>query len=341
LYFYNQIPNIGKVGKEDYYSYIKNIIELTERYNFYGTLIYYNHETLDPWQVISIILNNSKTLKPLIAVQPYVMPPFYLAKVIQTISYIYNRQVCLNFITGNNSRELDAIREPLDHDQRYERLEDFINSFLSVLNSKESSTYQGKYYSHKDLRLKPTMDKNVFPKIYLSGMSDSNINLANRVAEVALTKAEPIDDFYKNYFGKFKNKNIELGIRIGIIARKDSSQAFEIANERFQPSRKSIITSNILSKRSDNETIRRLNTMALKEKDNVNNTFYTGGILAGKTNNSYLVGSYTEVAKYILQYKERCNVKHILVQIEKEEDFVYINEVRKQIKLLESSPVGI
>src|SRR5690606_21438306 len=66
-----------------------------------------------PHSVSRSPLNHTKALTPLVALQPYALPPFTAAKLIHTLSRLHGRQIDVNLITGAADEELIQVGETL------------------------------------------------------------------------------------------------------------------------------------------------------------------------------------------------------------------------------------
>lgn len=94
---YYQIP--VKRQDESYLDNVIRIAKLSEKYNFTGALIYYDHHTIDPWIIATAAIQHTNKFIPIIAALPYSFPPFTTAKMVQSLSALYGRKVNLNLIT--------------------------------------------------------------------------------------------------------------------------------------------------------------------------------------------------------------------------------------------------
>src|SRR5882672_8376888 len=54
-----------------------------------GMLIYTDNSLVDPWLISQIIIENTRSLCPLVAVQPVYMHPFSVAKMVASLAYLY------------------------------------------------------------------------------------------------------------------------------------------------------------------------------------------------------------------------------------------------------------
>ena len=85
-------------------SYLQEVIDVarwSEQAGFTGILIYTaNAAQADPWLLAQVIIQNTHTICPLVAVQPIYMHPFTVAKLVSSLSNFYDRRIDLNLVAG-------------------------------------------------------------------------------------------------------------------------------------------------------------------------------------------------------------------------------------------------
>jgi alkanesulfonate monooxygenase len=130
-------------------AYLKEVIEIaqwSEQEGCTGTLVYTDNRLADPWLVAQIILQNTKTLCPLVAVQPLYMHPYAVAKMVSTLAFLHGRRVYLNMVAGGFAYDLKALKDTTPHDKRYDRLREYTHIIQALLTG-APVTYQGEYYA--------------------------------------------------------------------------------------------------------------------------------------------------------------------------------------------------
>jgi len=77
---------------------------------FAGMLLFTGNDSLmEPWTAAHYVLANTKSMSPLIAVNPVYMHPFTVAKMISSMAALYNRQIYLNLVTGTAISDLHSL----------------------------------------------------------------------------------------------------------------------------------------------------------------------------------------------------------------------------------------
>ncbi|HLG65937.1 MAG TPA: LLM class flavin-dependent oxidoreductase [Ktedonosporobacter sp.] len=299
---YGLIPGIDRFRYTYRDEYLKAVIEmarLADEYHYTGSLIHYNHQVITPWILASTIIQQTAHHIPLIALQPASMPPLTVAKMIESFAYLFGRPVSLNIVAGAARTELEAIGDTVGHDERYERMREYIE-IIRFLCMGENVTYRGKYYTVKDLRLKPGIAADMLPRIFIAGSSPAGIQVALDVADVVVTHPQPTDLFKQHQVDQIKTARVSIGIRLGIIARPSAEAAWTEAWQRFPPSRKGRIRT-MMQKNSESQWTKDLAHLA-SEREVYDEVFWLGAYHSGNANCPYLVGSYDQVAAYLGRY---------------------------------------
>lgn len=73
---------------------------------------------MDPWILSQYVLAHSRTLSPLVALQPACMHPHPAAKIIASLPFLHQRPIYLNLVAGGFKKELEALGDTTPHDER-------------------------------------------------------------------------------------------------------------------------------------------------------------------------------------------------------------------------------
>jgi alkanesulfonate monooxygenase len=273
--------------------------ERAEGYGIDGLLAFYNHLNLDPWIVAATMLQHTKAITPLIALQPYCQTPFTAAKIIWSLTTLYRRRIDVNLITGATKDELDQIDEQLDHDERFERATEYMTVVRRLLSSNEPLVHDGRFYRYRALRMHSRVDPEFMPRTFVAGSSPAGQRMAAAVADVAITHPEPVDQFAENFLGQGRESQ-RIGIRIGLVARPTDEEAWSAARTMYSEDRAARLKT-AMRKKSESDWIKRLAHLATEEGI-YDEVYWTGAFRADKGNMPILVGSYRKVADYLEHY---------------------------------------
>jgi len=230
---YITIPTVGRrleggYYAKDYHEAIARAGKWAEAGNCRGALIFTDHYSPDPWVVAQHLIERTETLVPLVATQPPYVHPYALARIISSIACLYRRRVDVNLVTGGNRDHLAAVGSHIDHDERYRRLIEFAKAIGTLLGSTEPVTMNGTYYQLNSAFLHPPLRPDMFPRFFAGGSSAA---VRDAVRALGITRLQ-----YPRPLGDYPPGATDLqgtGIRVGIIARDTTAEAWRVAHRRF------------------------------------------------------------------------------------------------------------
>lgn len=293
-------PQIPQGDTSTYTEDIISVAQWSEKAGCRGILVYTDNEQYDPWTVAQLIIENTETLCPLIAVQPMYMHPYTVAKKISSIAGLYNRRIYLNMVAGGFHNDLLALGDPTEHDKRYERLTEYTLVIKALLSGQGPVNFQGSYYQIRGLKLSPRLPPDLMPGIFMSGTSEASKTAVRNIGATAIEYPQP--PVLNTEAEKFIRRN-DIGIRIGIIAREDDSVAWKKAFERFPEDRKGEILHEMAMSVSDSVWHKQLSDLS-RERQLEGSPYWLGPFKNYKTMCPYLVGSYTQIASVLSAYMD-------------------------------------
>src|ERR1700730_14132160 len=102
-----------------------------------------------------------------------------------------------------------------------------------LLASPDPVTFAGKYYKVQALRMTPALDPKLFPGLLISGSSEAGLARERAICATPVQYPKPT----KEYESAPPTRD-RAGIRVGIIARPTSAEAWSVAIARFHGDRK-------------------------------------------------------------------------------------------------------
>lgn len=321
--FYGTVPHHEVGAAQDTAGAIVAYAQRAENSGMTGLLTFYNHRNLDPWVVAGLLLAHTRSIRPLVALQPYAVPPFTAAKMISSLVQLYRRRIDLNVITGASEAELEQVEDSLDHPRRYERAAAYVGILKHLLTSDEELTCDG-YYGLRRLRAYARIDAELVPDVFVAGSSDDSLRLARRVADVVVTHPEPVG-LFRETFASRRELGARIAVRVGIIARNTDEEAWEFARREFPVDRAATIR-RVLKQDSASDWSRRLARLGDREERH-DGVYWTGMYDSGKASAPVLVGSHEQVAEYLGAYIA-CGVStFILARVVTDADFDHVKRV--------------
>src|SRR5438309_5241437 len=246
LKIFSTCPLSAQAQPEKCVRELQEFAHSSEDAGYEGILVFTDNGQLDPWLVSQIIVESTKRLCPLVAIQPAYMHPYSVAKQITSFAYLYGRRLYLNMVAGGFKNDLDALSDTTPHDKRYARLVEYTTIISRLLTSPAPLTYEGDFHSVAMLKLTPPLPEALVPGIFISGSSEAGLAAARTLGATAIKYPRAADVEERS-----PDDLLHLGVRVGIIARERDADAWAVAHSRFPDDRKGQLTHQLAMKVSD------------------------------------------------------------------------------------------
>jgi alkanesulfonate monooxygenase len=293
---FSTTPQSKDVPKADYLKRVEEVARWSDEAGYRGILVYTDNGLVDPWLVSQLILQSTKQLAPLVAIQPIYMHPYTAAKMVSSLAFLHERRIYLNMLAGGFKNDLIALNDDTPHDDRYVRTVEYTQIMTALLSSPDPVSFEGKYYKVTNLKMTPPLDPELYPGILISGSSDAGLAAAREIGATAVKYPKPPGEEVDQ-----RGDTVDSGVRVGIIARDDSEEAWRIALERFPEDRKGQITHKLAMKVSDSQWHKQLSDLGDRPVGD-ENPYWLGPFENYNTFCPYLVGSYDAVAAEVGRY---------------------------------------
>ncbi|MFJ8752647.1 LLM class flavin-dependent oxidoreductase [Streptomyces sp. NPDC102441] len=292
-----------------YLESVREVARWSDRAGYEGVLVYTDNRSVDPWLVAQTIIQATTRLAPLVAVQPAYMHPFTAAKLVAGLAFLYRRRVHLNIVAGGFTGDLEAMGEALPHDARYDRAVEYASIMKRLLTSPEPVTFDGAYYSVAGLRLETVPPAELGPRFLVSGSSPAGMAAARALSATGIVYPEQPE------MQAPADPSVTQGLRIGVIARPTSAEAWDVALARFPENRAGRVSHRLAMSRSDSQWHQQLSKAA--EQDG---TYWMRPFKNYRTFCPYFVGDYDTVGREIGRYVELGYTTFILDTPAEEQD---------------------
>ncbi|GAB7046438.1 LLM class flavin-dependent oxidoreductase [Catenuloplanes indicus] len=309
---------------------IRGLARRAEKYGYTGLLAFYNHENIDPWVVAAVMLQATRSLVPLVALQPYAVPPITAAKTLHDLATLYRRRIDVNLITGGIRGELGQVGDDVDHDGRYDRAVEHISIVRRLTSSPEPLTHEGTYYRTRKLLAHAVLPEDLRPRVFVAGSSAANLRAALDVADATITHPEPVDAFAARFAAPRHGHRPRIGIRVGLIARPTDEEAWDVARRGYPPDRRAMAMT-ALKTRSESDWNRRIARLAVAA-DVHDEVYWTGAYRSDRALMPQLVGSYERVAAYLRRYLALGVRELLLGGVLDEEEFAHCDVVLDRVR---------
>lgn len=292
---FSTCPPSSGVARSRYLDYVADVARWSEQVGCTGILVYSDNSLVDPWMLSQLIIQHTTTLCPLVAVQPVYMHPYWVAKQVTSLAYLYNRRLFLNMVAGGFKNDLDALNDTTPHDKRYARLVEYTDVILRLLEAGAPVTVTGTFYKTVNLKLAPPLSRALMPGVFVSGSSDAGMDAARALHATAIKYPKPANEELPP-----PDATTKLGIRVGIVTREDGEHAWSAARSRFPEDRRGQLTRELATKVSDSVWHREISGLAGGSGEE--NPYWLVPFQNYKTMCPYLVGSYETVARELARY---------------------------------------
>ncbi len=291
---FSTCPPFSSASPTDYIQHIIDVARWSDVAGCRGILVYADNAQVDPWLVAQVIIENTKTLCPLVAVQPIYSHPYTVAKLVTSLACLHGRRSYLNMVAGGFKNDLAALNDTTPHDRRYARLVEY-TTIVSRLLEGSVVSYPGEFYHVERLRLMPPLAPELRPGIFVSASSEAGLGAARALGATAIKYPKPAGEEEAQLDG-----TVAAGIRVGIVAREDAAEAWAIARARFPEDRKGQMTHQLAMKISDSVWHRQLSQSEAAPPGE--SPYWLVPFQNYKTMCPYLVGSYDQVAAELERY---------------------------------------
>ncbi len=326
LRIFSTCPPSALGHANSYRRQVEEIARWSEDAGCEGSLVYTDNGQVDAWLASQLIIGATRRLCPLVAIQPAYMHPYSVAKMITSLAFLHGRRVYLNMVAGGFKNDLEALDDRTPHDERYDRLVEYTTIIRELLRSADPVTFEGRYYRVYNLKLTPPLPRHLMPGIMISGSSEAGMAAARRLGAIAIEYPKPPAECVS----AAPAGGASSGIRIGIIARPDGSEAWSVARTRFPEDRKGQLTHELAMKVSDSAWHKQLSDLG-KTEPGENNPYWLVPFRNYKTFCPYLVGSHAEVADVLGRYVGAGYRNFILDVPASPEEMQHIGEVFERV----------
>jgi alkanesulfonate monooxygenase len=275
-----------------YWENIRTVAQLSQRYSCTGILIFTGNDTfVEPWLVAHSVILESEHLSPLVAVNPMYLHPFTAAKMVSSFAYLYKRKIYLNMVTGTALSHSQALNDQLSHDERYERLAEYIQIIQGLTSGTRAVNFDGRFYKVASLTLQPKVPENLTPEFLIAGQSEAAQRVVETTGSIGMQMLQPKLELE---LGKAR------GIHLGIITRRDRSAAWDAAQALFPEDRRGQKALDISMSNTDSVWKRRMR-LAAEEPDVSASGYWLAPFRNFRADCPYFVGSHQEVADLLVR----------------------------------------
>lgn len=221
------------------FDYLRQIAVAADTLGYDGALLPTGRSCEDAWVTASSLIGATQKLKFLVAIRPGLSAPGQAVRMAATFDRLSRGRLLINVVTGGDQAELEADGLQADHAKRYEITDEFLRIWRASLAGEggdKGFDFEGRHLQVKGAKtLYPPVQK-PYPPLYFGGSSEAAHELAADQVDVYLTWGEPpaavagkIADMRAR--AAKRGRTLRFGIRLHVIVRKTSEQAWKAAEE--------------------------------------------------------------------------------------------------------------
>jgi alkanesulfonate monooxygenase len=297
--------------------YLRQICAAAETNGFEAVLTPTGLWCEDAWLTTAMLIEDTETLKFLVAFRPGLLSPTLAAQMAGTYQRHSRGRLLLNVVTGGEAHEQRAYGDFLDKEQRYVRTGEFLHVVRELWTGKPVS-FAGEHIRVEEAALNNPPDP--VPAVFFGGSSAAAGPIAAQYSDVYLTWGEPVAavgeklDWIRG-LARQARRSLDFGLRIHVISRDTSEQAWAEADRLLaavDPADVERVQASLA--RSESEGQRRMLNLhgGSSGKLLVGPNLWAGvGLVRGGAGTA-LVGSHEEVAERLAEYA-RLGITHFIL----------------------------
>lgn len=301
------VPGDTSARREPTIEYLLQVARAAEALGFDGALTPTGTWCEDAWIATAALARETERLRFLVAFRPGFVAPTLAAQMASTFQRVSNGRVLLNVVTGGNPAEQRRFGDWLDHDERYERTDEFLSVIRGAWGD-QPFDFTGKHYRVEGATTLRPPDP--VPAIYFGGASPAAEVVAARHADTYLAWGEPPAMIAERLermreLGAAHDRKLRFGIRFHVISRDREADAWAFADRLLEGMDDATVEA-AADQFARSESVGQQRMAALHTGDRADlvvapNVWAGIGLARGGAGTA-LVGSHAQVAERIEEY---------------------------------------
>jgi alkanesulfonate monooxygenase len=259
----------------------------------------------DPLPLIGALVRETRKVTFILAYRPGLLPPTLVAQVVNTISWMSNKRISLNIVAGISPEEQAYYGDYLLHDDRYRRTDEYLSVMHRFWRGESPISHEGEHYRFTGAKLGLPYKDGVRPRMYLSGASRQAQQCAIDWGDCWLRYGDTPEGIAAA--SRFVlSSGRDVGIRMHVLARETRAEALaELEAMMANPDEQHRQNVRDFVKNCDSEAVRTSFRLAEGSTNDWLSPMLWSGAVAYRGGPALcVVGSYREVAQYLIEYKK-------------------------------------
>lgn len=232
------------------FEYLREVVQTAEAEGYYSLLIPTRFANglfeesaplAETWTTVSALAAVTSRIRFLVAVRPGFISTGLFAQMAATLDQISHGRIDLNVVPGGIQGDFERMGEQSDHDQRYERAEEFIAALRALWRRPEPVVFNGRVIRLNGAVVSPgpvhaAGPVGVGPQFYVGGASPRALEFAARQADLYLAWILPQDEIAQLLEGTRRQFALAgrrplFGLRTHIVTRTTEDDAWRAADD--------------------------------------------------------------------------------------------------------------
>jgi alkanesulfonate monooxygenase len=258
----------------------------------------------DPLPLIGALARETRKITFILAYRPGLLPPTLFAQVVNTVSWMSDKRISLNIVAGISPEEQAYYGDYLVHDERYHRTDEYLSVLHRFWRGESPITHEGAHYRFTGAKLGLPYKDGGRPRIYLSGASAQAQQTAVHWGDCWLRYGDTPEGIAAASRDVLQ-AGCAVGIRMHVLARETREEALaEIEAMMAHPDEQHRQNVREFVKTCDSEAVKTSFRLAEAARDDwLSPMLWTGAVAYRGGPALCVVGSYREVAEYLMAYK--------------------------------------
>lgn len=243
-------------------------------------------------------------IKFMVACRSGLISPTSFVQQVNTISVLTRGRVSLNIVGGHTPEEQRYYGDFLDHDDRYQRTDEFLTICRSLWNGEREVSFRGKYFHIEKAKLNTPFLYPGGPEIYVGGASPKAVELAIKHASCFWTLPAGPDELFPR-IRHVLQAGVEVGLLVSLLARPTRGEAVAAAQAMLEALGNSPKKAHKdFAQRSDSVAFGSTLALAESKPQWLTNCLWSGVVPYLGAPSIALVGSFEEIAHALWEYKQ-------------------------------------
>lgn len=173
--------------------YVARYARTLEDFGFNYTLLPYDTWSFDPLTIGATVAAHTRSIKIVIALRPNTIYPTVAAKALATLDRLSEGRVVIHLIAGGSDADQAKEGDFLPKDERYARLEEYIQILRRAWASPEAFDFEGRYYTFKGFSNSVRPVQSAIP-VSLGGSSAAAYRVGGSQADIFGLWGEPLKE---------------------------------------------------------------------------------------------------------------------------------------------------